>query len=116
MFRLSAKAVLLAAISASVGVISAATPAIGVATSAGNIRINDSNTAGNATIFNGTTLETEAAMTRVHMKDGARLEFTSASQARLFSDHIDLQRGSARITSVRPMQKVSGSFRVFIRP
>jgi hypothetical protein len=82
----------------SLGLLSAATSGIGVAMSEGNILINSSSAAGNATIFNGNTLETQSASSQVRLNDGARLRLASDSRGTVFSDHVDLQKGSASIT------------------
>ena len=82
----------------SFGLLSAATSGIGVAMSEGNILINNSSAAGNATIFNGSTLETQSASSQVRLTDGARLRLGSDSRGTVFSDHVDLQKGSASIT------------------
>jgi hypothetical protein len=90
------KAVLVCSVSG-LGLIAAVT-GIGVAMSQGNITINNSNSAGNATIFDGNTLETGKAASQVRLNDGARLRLASDSRAKVFSDHVDLQKGSADIT------------------
>jgi hypothetical protein len=82
----------------SLGLLSAATSGIGVAMSQGNILINSSSAAGNATIFNGSTLETLAATSQVRLNDGAQLRLATDSRGTVFSDHVDLQKGSASIT------------------
>jgi len=82
----------------SLGLLSAATSGIGVAMSEGNIIINSSSAAGNATIFNGSTLETLSAASQIRLNDGARLRLASDSRGTVFSDHVDLQKGSASIT------------------
>jgi len=82
----------------SLGLLSAATSGIGVAMSQGNILINSSSAAGNATIFNGSTLETMSTASQVRLNDGARLRLASDSRGTVFSDHVDLQKGSASIT------------------
>ncbi len=76
----------------------ATTPAIGVALSEGTIVVNDAQTPGNATVFNGTTLQTDRASSQVRLKDGAQVRFDLDSRGTLFSDHVDLQQGSARIS------------------
>jgi len=82
----------------SLGLLSAATSGIGVALSEGNLLIDSSSTAGNATIFNGSTLETQTASSQIHLSGGAQLRLASDSRVRVFSDHVDLQKGSASIT------------------
>jgi len=82
----------------SFGMAAAATPAIGVALSEGTIVVNDAQTPGNATVFNGTTLQTQQASSQVRLKDGAQVRFDLDSRGTLFSDHVDLKQGTARIS------------------
>jgi hypothetical protein len=76
--------------------LSAATPGIGIAMSEGNIYINDAKAAGNATISDGSTLETDRATSQVRLNGGAQLRLSTSSRGTIFADHIDLQKGSAR--------------------
>jgi hypothetical protein len=94
----NSKAVLVCAFLSSVGLMSAATPGIGIAVSEGNILINSSASAGNATIFDGNTLETQTATSQVRLNGGAQLKLASDSRGTVYSDHVDLQKGSANIT------------------
>lgn len=73
-------------------------PAIGVATSQGSILIDSARTAGNSTVFSGNTLQTGSSASQVHLKDGAQLRLDTASRARIYTDHADLQAGSARVS------------------
>jgi hypothetical protein len=82
----------------SLGAALAATPAIGVALSEGTILVNNAQTPGNATVFDGTTLQTQRASSQVRLKDGAQVRFDLDSRGKLFTDHVDLQQGSARIS------------------
>jgi hypothetical protein len=96
--RYTALAVISAGLSVGVVVASASTPAIGVVMSQGTILINDAQTPGNATVFSGTTLQTQRASSQVQLKDGAQVRFDSDSRGKIFSDHVDLQQGSAKIS------------------
>jgi hypothetical protein len=98
MHLLNSKAVLVSAFFSGVALMSAATPSIGIAMSQGNIFIDNSTTAGNATIFNGNTLETQSAGSQVRLNGGAQLRLASDSRGTVFSDHVNLQKGSANIT------------------
>jgi hypothetical protein len=93
----NSKAVLVSAFFSSVALMSAAAPGIGIAMSQGNIFIDSSATAGNATVFNGSTLETQSAGSQVRLNGGAQLRLASDSRGTLFNDHVDLQKGSASI-------------------
>jgi hypothetical protein len=99
MFRVTAGATCLLVISAGMSALTAATPSIGVAISNGNIRINEATSAGNANVYDGTLLETDRTA-EVRMTGGAQLQFGVSSTAKLYSDHIDLQRGSARTSGL----------------
>jgi hypothetical protein len=94
---LNLKTVIVCAFS-SLGLLSAATSGIGVAMSEGNILINNSSAAGNATIFDGSTLETQSTASQIRLNGGAQLRLASDSRGTVFSDHVDLQKGSASIT------------------
>jgi hypothetical protein len=96
MHLVNSKTVVVCALS-SLGLLSAATPGIGIAMSQGNIFINSSQTAGNATLFDGSTLETGSASSQVRLNGGAQLRLASSSRGTVFTDHVDLQKGSARI-------------------
>ena len=93
----NSRAILICAFSSAVGLLSAATSGIGVAMSEGTILINSSAAAGNATIFDGSTLETQSATSQVRLNGGAQLRLASGSRGTVFTDHVDLQKGSARI-------------------
>jgi hypothetical protein len=96
--RYTALAIISAGLSVGVVVASASTPAIGVAMSQGTILVNDAQTPGNATVFSGSTLQTQRTSSQVQLKDGAQVRFASDSRGRIFSDHVDLQQGSAKIS------------------
>jgi len=81
----------------SVGILPAATPGIGIAMSQGNILINSSQTAGNATLFDGSVLETVASSSQVRLNGGAQLRLASDSRGTVYTDHVNLEKGSARI-------------------
>ena len=99
MFRFSTSAMFVLACSAGISTLGAATPVIGVAISSGNILIDNSSSPGNANVFDGTVLQTDKTA-QVHMNGGAMLQFGTDSRAKLFSDHIDLQSGTARISGL----------------
>jgi hypothetical protein len=90
--------VLIIAFSAAAPFLSAATPAIGIAMSSGSIMVNSGWTAGNATIFDGSTVQTRESASQVRLTDGAQVLFATESRGKLFTDHVDLEKGSARIS------------------
>jgi hypothetical protein len=91
------KVVFVCVFASSFALLSAATPSIGVAMSEGSILINHSRAAGNATIFEGTILETQSAVSQVHLNGGAQFRLAADSRGTVFADHVNLEKGSARI-------------------
>jgi hypothetical protein len=99
MYRLlSSKFIIVLAGSAALSLLSAATPAIGVAMSQGSIVIDSALSAGNSTIFDGNTLQTDHTISQIRFNDGGRLRLDNESRAKLFRDHLELQLGSAQIS------------------
>ncbi len=77
----------------------AVTEPIGVAVSAGNIVVNNASTAGNATVFEGSTLGSGSkASTQVRLSNGARVRLALDSSGKLYRDHVNLLAGSAEIS------------------
>jgi len=94
------------------GPATAATPVIGTVVSEGAFRLNHATVRSNATLFEGATVETGVAPSRMELASGARLELESESAARFFGDRLLLERGAGRI------EKAAGSanrFRVETR-
>jgi hypothetical protein len=71
--------------------------AIGIAMSSGPILLDNAKTAGNATIFEGSTLQTQDTISQIELKGGARVRLAANSRGKLFKDSLDLEKGSARI-------------------
>ena len=86
----------------------AASPAIGTIVTEGAFRLNDATLRNNATLFEGATIETGSAPSRMDLVSGTRLELAADSRARFFGDHLVLERGQSVI------QKAQG-FRVEAR-
>jgi hypothetical protein len=99
MYKFSAKVTLVLAASVSASTLFAATPVIGVATSQGQIRVDSATSAGNTTIFDGNTLSTGTTSSQVRLKDGGQVRFDADSRGTIFRDHVDLQSGSAQVSS-----------------
>jgi hypothetical protein len=99
MYKFGRRHILVLAFSSSVSLLcltaAGATPAIGVATSSGRMIVDSGETPGNATIFDGSTLQTEKSISHARMKDGARVWIAADSRGKFFADHFDLQQGSA---------------------
>ena len=71
----------------------AASPAIGTVMTNGSFRMNNMTLRGNATLFEGSTLETAGTPSSVELASGARLTLGADSRGQIFGDHLVLERG-----------------------
>lgn len=75
----------------------AAAPVIGTVTAGGPFRVDNSAVTGNATLFEGSSVETAAAISTIDLATGARIRLASASRGRLFGDHMQLEKGIGQL-------------------
>lgn len=83
------------ALASNLSMLPAATPAIGVAISNGSVTVNNSVVPGNATLFDGNTIETGQIASRVQLKNGKLAQLGSDSRGRVYSDRLVLEKGSS---------------------
>ena len=87
----------LAALAIMPGGVRAAPPTIGTVTAQGSFRIDEATVRGNATLFEGATVETYLASTDLVLGSGARVALLQESKGRVFGDHLVLEKGSGRL-------------------
>jgi hypothetical protein len=115
MMKISAQAVVSLGLAANLSFLSAANPAIGVAMSSGSIMINNAKAAGNATLFDGTTIETGVASSRLQLKNGASIQLASESRGKIYENRLILEKGNTQVQATKSFEvqtsilKVSGS-------
>jgi len=66
---------------------------IGIAIGNGEFQVGASTVSGNATLFEGTVIETAATPSLLQLVDGARIQLGAASRAMVYRDHLLLIRG-----------------------
>src|SRR5580704_15266813 len=71
-------------------------PAIGTVTAAGSFRIDRSTVRGNATLFDGSTIETFTAMASLELANGT-VRLAAFSKARVFGDRLSLEKGAGEL-------------------
>lgn len=71
--------------------------AIGTAVTQGSFRIDGATVAGNATLFEGTTLETHLSSSSLALASGPRLMLGADSRGRVFGDRLELERGAGEM-------------------
>ena len=71
--------------------------AIGTVVAAGNFQLDDAKVSGNATLFEGTTIQTGAAPSEVRLNNGARMSLGAGARGRVYQDRLLLERGESQI-------------------
>jgi hypothetical protein len=84
------------ALSLTMGVSSAAPNAIGTVLAHGSFRVDRSTVTGNATLFEGSLLETATAVS-VQLNSGAVVSLGQDSRSRLFGDRMVLEKGTTQL-------------------
>lgn len=93
--RFVGSAILAGALFASVT--QAASPVIGTATARGAFRVDNATVTGNATLFEGATIETHTAGTALLLPGRARVALSPGSKGKLYGDRLLLEKGEARL-------------------
>ena len=91
---------------------SAGTSVIGTASARGSMRVDGSLVNGNATLFDGSVVETDAATTALRLDKGIELKLATESRGQLYRDHLVLQKGSSELVRPGPFRLVANSITV----
>ncbi len=89
--------VLAVAMSVNLGIILAASPVIGTVMTKGSFRVDNATVNGNATLFEGSTLETYDAASSVALSSGAKLWLAASSRGKLYGDRLVLEKGQTQL-------------------
>lgn len=85
------------------GVLATATMAapaiIGTASVRGTMRVDGANVLSNATLFDGSVVETDKATTALHLDKGVEVKLATDSRGTLYRDRLVLQKGSGETMS-----------------
>ena len=84
----------------------AGTVSIGTASARGDLRVDNYTVKGNATLFDGSVVETGQASADLRLNKGVEITMAAASRGTLYSDHIVLQQGQSELASA------TGTFQV----
>lgn len=91
------KALIALWMSLQLGIATAAAPVIGTVIAGGSFRLDHLNVTGNATLFEGSLLETSAAVSTVALSSGARVSLEAGSRGKVFGDRLILEKGETRL-------------------
>src|SRR3712207_1091816 len=91
---------------------SAATSGIGLVSAQGTFQVNSSAVSGNATLFDGSTVETNAVPSDLKLSNGAQLRLATDSRAKVFQGRIVLEKGAGQLESAAAVPVEAGSLRI----
>ncbi len=81
----------------------AAQQAIGIVVSGGEFRLDNAPAADNATVFDGSLLETGEAPSRLRLNSGAAVLLAASTKARVRSDGLELEAGGGEVRGRYPV-------------
>ena len=76
-----------------------AAPAIGIVTASGHFNVEGSQVWGNATLFDGATVETSAASSELALRNGVKIQMGADSRARIWENRLVLEKGIAQLAA-----------------
>ena len=76
-----------------------AAPAIGIVTASGHFNVEGSQVWGNATLFDGTTIETSSASSDLALRNGVKVQLAAGSRARIWQNRLVLEKGVAQLAA-----------------
>lgn len=90
------------------GIAPAAATALGVATANGNFRLDHSQVAGNATVFDGSLIETGKDMSDVSLAGGMKVRLGADSRGQVFAGRLALQQGAGQVSGSKYLIEAQG--------
>jgi hypothetical protein len=76
-----------------------AAPAIGIVTASGHFSVEGSQVWGNATLFDGTMVETSSASSELALRSGVKVHLGAGSRARIWQNRLVLEKGAAQLAA-----------------
>lgn|SRR5579871_5574161 len=90
----------------------AANPAIGIVTASGHFTLQGSEVWGNATLFEGASVETTLASSQLALRNGAKVQLAAGSSARVYADRVTLDRGTGQVSNGMPFEIDAAALRI----
>jgi hypothetical protein len=90
----------------------AASPAIGIVTASGHFTLDRSQVWGNATVFEGSIVETGAASSEIALRNGAKLQLAKDSRARILSDRVVMEKGIGQLSAPESFEVNAANLRI----
>ena len=77
----------------------AASPAIGIISASGHFTVEHSEVWGNATLFDGATVETGKASSELSLRNGVRVQLAAGSRAQVWEHRVLLEKGVGQVAA-----------------
>jgi hypothetical protein len=90
----------------------AGTVSIGTASARGDMRVDSYLVNGNATLFDGSVVETGQASVDLRLGQGTEITMSTASRGTVYNDRLVLQRGQSELTASSSFQLEANGLRV----
>jgi hypothetical protein len=90
----------------------ASSPAIGIVTASGHFTLDRSQIWGNATVFEGSVIETTGASSQIALRNGAKLQLAKDSRARIQSDRVVIEKGIGQILAPESFEVNAANLRI----
>src|SRR5437879_5584592 len=78
----------------------------------GLAKVDNSDIRGNASILDGSVVETAKGTSRIALQSGARVELASDSLGKVYQDHVVLEKGMGQLHAASNFQVVANELRV----
>jgi hypothetical protein len=92
--------------------LTATPPSIGVVRSNGEFQVDGSTVRGNATVFEGSTVQTTGARSKIRLSDGAEIVLAPGSRVQLYRDRTVLQQGAQQVNNSQKHPIEAASLRI----
>lgn len=97
MNRITVQSIIAVVMAGNLSIGMCASPVIGTVQARGSFEVDNSQIAGNATLFEGTTIQTLVTSSALELRNGARVLLASDSKARIYGDRLVLERGETQL-------------------
>jgi hypothetical protein len=112
MLQTLVRAIFILLAAGAVSFLAASGPAIGMAVADGSFQVDHSRVWGNATLFDGSIVETGHALSRLKFASGARLRLGSESRATVHQGRLVLESGIGQLESAPGFEVESRTLRI----
>lgn len=90
----------------------ASNPVIGLVTAKGDLEVDKSRVWGNATVFDGSVIQTGEAASHLQLNNGVQMRLANESRAQIYRSRAILERGTGQLQSSNGYEMEAGTLRI----